>query len=240
VQETRKILVVDANEHFRELESFLLARKGHVMTARDSREALELALRDRPDVVVAAVQLGGTSGDALCKDLKSQPTLARVPVILVSGNDSGADRERAVRAGADDFLTRPIDQLTFLRAVSRFLRTPIVRGPPRATCNVPVSVRIGDEEIEARSCNISRAGMHVEIDHELEAGSEVRLHFEMPESRSATSATARVVWKSEDDESDLCGVGLRFLVLDRESAQHIEAYGNERIPTLRAPAFRLD
>ncbi len=240
MQQIRKILVVDANEHFRELEAFLLARKGHVMTATNACEALELARRDRPDVVVAAVQLEGTSGDALCKDLKSDPILARVPVILVSGNESGADRERAVRAGADDFLTRPIDQLSFLRAVSRFLRTPIVRGPPRATCAMPVSVRVEDEEIEARSCNISRAGMHVELDRELEPGSEVRLHFEMPESRSATSATARVVWKADGEESDHCGVGLRFLVLDRESAQHIEAYVNERTPTIRAPAFRLD
>ena len=65
--------------------------------------------------------------------------MARIPVILVSGRDSGSDRERAVRAGADDFLIRPIDQLTFLRSVSRFLRTPIVRGPPRARTRPPRS-----------------------------------------------------------------------------------------------------
>ncbi len=90
------------------------------------------------------------------------------------------------------------------------------------------------------SGRVENAYLHVNQYRGFEKFSEGRLHFEMPESRSATSATARVVWKADGEESDHCGVGLRFLLLDRESAQHIEAYVNERIPTIRSPAFRLD
>ena len=96
----RTILVVDDASMFRELESLFLARSGRVITAPSGAEALEMARRERPEVVVTDLDMPGMSGDALCKEIRNDGELRHTPVIAVISGEFGEDRARAVRAGA--------------------------------------------------------------------------------------------------------------------------------------------
>ena len=81
----RKILIVDDAPMFRELESLFLARSGRVITASDGSESLDLARRELPDVVVADYSMPGMRGDALCREIKSDPDLRKTPTAQRSG-----------------------------------------------------------------------------------------------------------------------------------------------------------
>jgi CheY-like chemotaxis protein len=83
VRPRRTILLADDAQLFRDLGSLFLARSGEVTTARDGAEALALAMRERPAVVVADLLMPRLDGAELCRRIKRDPELSGTPVILV-------------------------------------------------------------------------------------------------------------------------------------------------------------
>jgi DNA-binding response OmpR family regulator len=100
------ILIVDDEQPLRELLAEVLESDGHrVMVAGNGREALALVARDRPDMVVSDVMMPLLNGVTLCRHLKTDPSTASVPVILMSS----VGPRVVVGAGADAFLGKPFD-----------------------------------------------------------------------------------------------------------------------------------
>ena len=223
-----RILVVDDLAIFRELEARCLASAGRVLTAGNGAEALALARRERPEVVVADFALPDIEGDALCKELKGDPALASTAVILVTRDRDGESRARAVRAGADDVLVKPIERLALIEAVSRFLRVPVARSLVRVPITTPVRLRRGDREFTGRARSVSRGGVFVETECDAPPGTEVELDFHLPDSGYAVSTSARVVWLREDESEE--GMGLQFLRMDGDTSRRIGEYVSERAP----------
>lgn len=220
----RRILIVDDAPMFRELESLFLARSGRVVTASDAEEALAVARRDRPDVIVTDLSMPGMDGDELCARVKADPDLGRTPVIVVTGGAQPEEHERAVRAGADDVLEKPVSRVTLIQAVNHFLRLA-----SRGLVRVPLETDVRLSEPSGSSSwgwarNVSRGGIFVEHERPLEPATEVALEFQVPESRESLAPTARVVWRRLASTSGRPGMGLQFLKLDREHARLLEDY----------------
>ncbi len=127
----KKILVVDDAPVFRELGSLFLARSGQVITASYGGEALVAMERERPDVVMTDLHMPGMDGDVLCREIKSDPNLCQTPVIVVTGGVSADERSRAVLAGADDVISKPIRRSALIQAVNRLLLASSCQGLPR-------------------------------------------------------------------------------------------------------------
>ena len=229
MQSQRKILIVDDAAMFRDLESLFLERSGHVLTACDGDEAWEVMHAERPDVVVTDLSMPGVPGDELCRRIKGDTDLRRTPVIIVTGRGLGEEHERAVRAGADDVVEKPINRASLIQAVNHFLRLA-VRGLVRVALetDVRIAAPAPEGEVWARSRNVSRGGMYVESDRELAPESEVQLHFALPESREPLAPTAKVVWRRPGSRAGTAGIGLQFLRLDREAARLLDEYVYER------------
>ena len=105
-----KILVVDDDVVNRELlEEFLLAEGLEVLTAPDGRSSLEEFARSKPDLVLLDVNMPLVDGFEVCRRLKSNPETRLTPVVLVTGLSATEDRVRGIKAGADGFLTKPVD-----------------------------------------------------------------------------------------------------------------------------------
>ncbi len=105
------ILVVDdllANVSL--LEEILTLQGYQVVTALDGEEALEVVHREQPDLVLSDVRMPNFGGFELCRALKSAPDTRLVPVILMTGAAEESDRMRAIEAGANDIIAKPINQ----------------------------------------------------------------------------------------------------------------------------------
>jgi uncharacterized protein (TIGR02266 family) len=232
VEGTRRILVVDDAPMFRDLESLFLARCGRVLTAAGGAEALEIARRERPDVVVVDLDMPGMPGDELCRRIKADPDLAGTPVIIVTGRDQGHEHARAVQAGADDVVEKPINRVSLIQSVNHFIRLAM-RGLVRVPLDTDVDLSLAKAASQGRSINVSRGGIFVETEQGCpEPDTELRLSFALPEAPRRIAPTARVVWRRFETEGLLPGMGLQFLELDRESARQLDeyVYANTALP----------
>lgn len=118
----RNILAIEDNDQNMYLVTFLLERNGHKVTpARSGREGIELASRDRPDLILLDIQLPEMDGYAVARELRSNPELRDVPIIAVTSYAMAGDRERALAAGCTGYIEKPINPDTFRDQVERFL-----------------------------------------------------------------------------------------------------------------------
>jgi signal transduction histidine kinase/CheY-like chemotaxis protein len=116
------ILVVDDHDMNRDLARSILERLGYsVLQARDGAEAVAIADRERPNLILMDLAMPGTDGFTATRQLKAHPQLRRIPVVALTAMAMQADEDRARAAGVDAFLTKPLDRLALERTVARML-----------------------------------------------------------------------------------------------------------------------
>ena len=117
-----RILVVEDSPDIRALVRMLLEPGGHeVLTASDGREGVETARRERPDLVLMDLSLPVLSGWEATRQIKSDPATSSITVLAVTAHAMQGDRDRALAAGCDGFLSKPIDEETFENEVKSWL-----------------------------------------------------------------------------------------------------------------------
>lgn len=118
-----KILVVDDTPKNVKLLADLLTVKGYaVVTAASGREALAQVEAERPDLVLLDVVMPEMSGYEVCRKIRENPATEILPVVMVTALDPSEERVKGLEAGADDFLTKPINQAELLARVRSLLR----------------------------------------------------------------------------------------------------------------------
>lgn len=118
-----RILVVDDDPNNVELLAAMVRAEGWIpVEAQSGEEALEIVARDEPDLVLMDVMMPGMDGYTLCRHLKAQPRDVVLPVIMITALSYTEDRLDGLAAGADDFLTKPIERAEIIARVRLFLR----------------------------------------------------------------------------------------------------------------------
>lgn len=227
--ENRTILFVDDVQMFRDLGALFLARVGRVITAKSGGEALEIASRERPDVMLVDLSMPGMDGDEVCRELRTDRKLRDTPLIMLVGDDSPSEWGRAVRSGANDVLSKPLSRVSLNSSVSRFLRDGPLKGLQRVEMNLAVELKLGQVKRWGKVRNLSRGGVFIETDCTVFRNTEVELSFILPESDRTLTSTAHVIWQRLGGTcAPRNGIGMRFVDISGESIRSLEDFVFDR------------
>lgn len=128
-----RILVIEDNPANLELLRYLLGALGHEpLSAQDGSDGLAMVRAELPDLVICDLQLPRVDGYEVARQMKSDPLLSGIPLIAVTAFAMPGDREKALAAGFDGYLSKPIAPERFLQQISEFM----TRGP-RAVLHDP-------------------------------------------------------------------------------------------------------
>jgi two-component system, cell cycle response regulator len=124
---TARVLVVDdIMSNVKLLEAKLTAEYFDVITAFNGLECLARMAESVPDIVLLDVMMPGMDGFEVCRRIKSDPRIAHVPVVMVTALDQPSDRVAGLEAGADDFLTKPVDDAALFARVRSLVRLKLM------------------------------------------------------------------------------------------------------------------
>ncbi len=155
---TARILIVDdVPANTRLLEAKLSAEYYQVNSARDGFEALEMARRWQPDLILLDVMMPGMDGYECCRKLKEDPTTLHIPVVMVTALGEPGERLRGLEAGADDFLTKPVEYDTLMARVRSLVRLKRLLDEWRARGDTARALGLSAERVTIPSVSGARA-----------------------------------------------------------------------------------
>ena len=159
------ILAVDDEAHILELLSFNLEASGYrVVTAATGEDALVVCAHERPAMVLLDIMLPGIDGMEVCRRLKSAPTTADIPIIMLSAKSTDLDKILGLGTGADDYVVKPFNPLELTARVKSQLRRYTQLNPNSSTG------KAAKNEISIRGLSINKDNHKVVV-----YGEEIKL-----------------------------------------------------------------
>ena len=142
---TARILVVDdIPANVKLLEARLLAEYFDVLTADDGYKALAICDNTHVDLILLDIMMPGIDGFEVCERLKANPRTAHIPVVMVTALDQPSDRVRGLKAGADDFLTKPVNDLQLVSRVKSLVRLKTLSDELRIRADTANNIALED------------------------------------------------------------------------------------------------
>lgn len=119
----RTILLIEDNEQNRYLTTFLLEKRGHaVVAAEDGLLGIEIASKGSYDMILLDIQLPVMDGYQVAKALRKNRSTRTVPIVAITSYAMAGDREKALSAGCDGYIEKPINPETFVSEIERFFK----------------------------------------------------------------------------------------------------------------------
>lgn len=118
----KRILIVEDDEKNMYLISFILKKNGYeVLEAWTGEEGVELAIKERPDLIIMDIQLPGIDGLEATKRIRESEADDEIPIVAFTSYAMTGDREKALDAGCTGYLEKPIDPETFMEEIEKYL-----------------------------------------------------------------------------------------------------------------------
>lgn len=155
------ILLVDDEDDLLWVVGRTLYDEGYtVRMAHDSTEALEMAQRQRPDLIILDVAMPHIDGFEFCHMLRDHPVLADVPILFLTGRNRIEDRIRGFDEGGDDYMLKPFDLRELKARIRALLRRSQMRAQPLVLPNL---LRVGDLILDLNTHQAEVAGVPVQL-----------------------------------------------------------------------------
>jgi len=222
-----KILLADDMRNFLDLEiSFLRRTDCRILTAKDGIEALKLAKEHKPDVILLDLEMPKMTGIECTRILKNDEKLKRIPIIIVT---SYPKKDECMKAGADDFLQKPITEEQLLKEIKKFV--PI---KDRSDTRVPVSILVvykyKNKTYAAYTRDLSPSGAFIVTRDLIPIGNTIKLELELAHPRvdktKKIKTTGEIIRQEKGEEGGylIGGMGVRFVDLDKKDEAEIKDF----------------
>jgi two-component system, OmpR family, alkaline phosphatase synthesis response regulator PhoP len=239
-----KILLVDDVKPHRETKKGLLASSlVHILTASDGHEALAVAHKELPNLIVIDNHLPGMDCAGCCRAIKTDPHLMHIPVVILSNAVKPADFDGCGATAADDWIPKPVDDKLFLSTLKKYLPAidcRVIRAPLRTE----VRLTVNDGFHVGMSKDISLNGIYVTSELQPLPGDELRFSFVLPGSEVPTEVRGKVAWLSDfvrnGKAGSYPGFGVEFLEITGKGAPDIRRSELEYFVSLRAGTVAAD
>ena len=176
-QNNLKILLVDDVDFFRDVMcDYFKCTPATIITASDGEEAINVAMREWPDLIYMDVGMPGMNGIEICKKIKAHPQMKKIPVLLVFTPDRDATIKEVETSGCDGYLAKPFGREEFLNLGHRHLFN-VERRERRVPCQMTVDFEINGTTYQARGVDISLHGLYVEFRDEIPPNKRVKASF---------------------------------------------------------------
>ncbi len=117
-----KILYIEDNDQNFYLVSYILSARGWtVIRARDGKEGIDLAQKEKPDLILLDIQLPVMDGYETARELRKNPDLASAPIVALTSYAMAGDREKALAAGCTGYIEKPINPKIFTEQIEEYL-----------------------------------------------------------------------------------------------------------------------
>ncbi len=167
---TARVLVVDdILPNVKLLEAKLKAEYYDVVTALNGPEALKKIIDESPDVVLLDVMMPGMDGFEVCRQIKANPKIAHIPVVMVTALTDTEDRVRGLENGADDFLSKPVNDVALMARVRSLVRLKMTVDEWRARENTASQLGVTDDGSSVMQQPADRASILVLEDMDFES-----------------------------------------------------------------------
>ena len=244
-----KILIVDDMKFFVDVQKDMLGEMDcEILTAESGLEALKTIKQKKPQLVLFDYNMPDLNGDKACEIIKNDPRFKDIPIVIISSEDSANVKDLCQRAGADYYMTKPIDQVEFVEAISKLLRVRRSLYYPRVPIRTEVYIRIKGEVKKYMSVDISTTGIYLETKEPLGTGDTAMLYFTVPIPKrdvKVEGRVSRVVTEGDMEKYGFFpGMAFEFMDLDLEDRKYIEDYIEEamrmRNDDIKVPGDRID
>jgi two-component system cell cycle response regulator len=171
---TARVLIVDdIPTNVRLLEARLTAEYYDVLTASSGREALAICATNDLDIILLDVMMPEMNGFEVCAALKADPKTHHLPVLMITALDQTSDRVRGLEAGADDFLTKPVDDVQLMARVKSLVRLKALTDELRARAQTSQQIAV-EEALQAMDAISPEAGRILLIDSDVRHAERIR------------------------------------------------------------------
>lgn len=217
------ILLVDPAASFAQFVSLVLTRLGHAGVAHATSGRMALSLLDgwAPQLVFSETKLPDMRGLDLCATFR---TRAGAPFVFLTTDGSTATREAALVAGADDYLTKPVNSRTLHDVTERFLPFDSRRRHLRTAMALEADVREGGRNLCLRTLTVGEGGLFLETAQPASVGTPLRIRLPLPGLGGPLDLKGEVVHASREDGAGPLGMGVKFVGLDENTRIFLRHY----------------
>ena len=205
---TARILVVDdilANVKL--LEARLTAEYFDVITASNGPDAIDICNRGLADIVLLDVMMPGMDGFEVCRRLKANVATQHIPVIMVTALDQSSDRVQGLESGADDFLTKPVDEIALITRVRNLVRLKVLNDEMRMRAATRQELGILDTATQAAEADAGR-GRVMLIDSAVRSAQRLVESLSKDHQATLVSDPNRALLQLAEDPHDVALVSL--------------------------------